>query len=169
MALDSGFVADFVKRLGEAIDAHDADAIAALCSEDVIWLDPATPQPLHGRAAVCAFHRDGLFRAIPDVHFEIVDGPYFAQEGQRVAVRTRLGGTMTGPLAPPGFAPTGRHVEFETAEFWVFDGELLSRNTVVLDMLALARQIGAVSAPGSFGERMMVQFQHLMALLGKHR
>ena len=52
---------------------------------------------------------------------------------------------MTGPLTPPGFAPTCGPVEFETAEFSHFDGDLLARHIVVLDMLALARQIGVGS------------------------
>ena len=147
----------------EAINAHDPEAVAALCSETVVWMDPATPDPLQGRGAVRDFHRDVLFRAIPDVKFELIDGPYLSLDRERAAVRTRFSGTMEGPLDPPGFAPTGLPIVFETAEFWEFDHGLLARDTVVLNMLALATQVGAVPRPGSFGERMMVLFQHLAA------
>ena len=150
------FVQDFVRRVGDAINSHDADAIAALCSEAIVWKDPAAPVPLHGRDAVRHFHRTVLFRAIPDVRFELLDGPYLSRDGTRAVVRTRFSGTMTGPLEPPGFAPTGQRVAFETAEFWEFDGDLLTRDTVVLDMLALARQIGAVPRSGSVAERIGV-------------
>ena len=70
---------------------------------------------------------------------------------------------MTGPMDPPGFAPTGREIEFETAEFWLFADGLLVRETVVVDMLALARQIGAAPQPGSFADRLTVSLQRLAA------
>jgi len=104
-----------------------------------------------------------MFRAIPDVRIELVDGPYLSLDGAGAAVRLRISGTMTGPLTPPGFAPTGGPVEFETAEFSRFDSELLARHSFVLDMLALARQIGAVPKAGSSAERIGVWLQHIAA------
>lgn len=161
--IDAVFARDFLHRLHAAVNAHDAEGVASLCSEDVLWDDPAAPEPLRGREAVCHFHRDIMFRAIPDVRVELVDGPYLALDGTGVAVRLRISGTMTGPLTPPGFAATGRPIEFETAEFSHFDGELLARHAVVLNMLELARQIGAVPKTGSFGERLGVWLQHITA------
>jgi predicted ester cyclase len=104
-----------------------------------------------------------MFRAIPDVRIELIDGPYLSLDGAGVAVRLRVTGTMTGPLTPPGFAPTGGPVEFETAEFSHFDGNLLARHAVVLNMLGLARQIGAVPKAGSLAERIGVWLQHISA------
>lgn len=154
---------NYLHRLLDAVNAHDADGIASLCSEDILWDDPAAPEPLRGRDAVRDFHRDIMFRAIPDVRVELVDGPYFAMDGASIASRLRIVGTMTGPLAPPGFAATGRPIEFETAEFSHFKGEYLARHVVVMNMLDLARQIGAMPKPGSFGERVGVWLQHLSA------
>jgi hypothetical protein len=84
-------------------------------------------------------------------------------------LRLRVGGTMTGPLQPPGFAPTGRRIEFETAEFSRFEGEPLVSHRVVLDMLALARQISAAPAPGSWLEGVNVAFQRLLAWISRRR
>jgi len=161
--IDTRFARHFLERLHAAVNAHDAEAVAALCCEDVVWEDPAAPEPLRGREAVYRFHRDIMFRALPDVRIELVDGPYLSRDRPSVAVRLRISGTMTGPLTPPGFAPTGKPVEFETAEFSYFDGDLLARHTVVLDMLALARQIGAVPKAGSLAERIGVWLQHIVA------
>lgn len=161
--LNERFLRDFIDRLSTAVNAHDSEAIADLCTENVIWVDPGAPGPLHGRKAVRDFHRDVLFRAIPDVRYRIVDGPYLSLDGTKAAVRARFSGTMTGPMEPPGFAPTGHPVEFETAEFWEFEGEQLARETVMLDMLALARQIGAAPRPGSFAERITVVLQRMSA------
>ena len=110
--IDASFASQFLQSLHAAVNAHDAPAIAALCCDDVVWEDPAAPQTLHGRDAVLRFHRDIMFPALPDTRIELVDGPYLALDGTGVAARLRISGTMTGPLTPPGFAPTGGHLAF---------------------------------------------------------
>jgi predicted ester cyclase len=167
--IDAQSARELLESLHAAVNAHDPDAVAALCCEDVVWEDPAAPEPLRGREAVYQFHRDTMFRALPDVRVELVDGPYLSLDGAGVAVRLRISGTMTGPLIPPGFAPTGRPVAFETAEFSHFDGDLLARHTVVLNMLALARQIGAAPQAGSLAERIGVWLQHIVARWARGR
>jgi predicted ester cyclase len=167
--IDAQFARDFLQRLHTAANAHDADAVAALCAEGVIWQDPAALEPLHGREAVRRFHRDMMFRSLPDVRIELVDGPYLSLDGTGVAVRLRISGTMTGPMDPPGFAPTGGRVEFESAEFSHFEGGLLSRHTVVLDRLVLARQIGAVPEAGGLADRIGVWLQHIAARRARRR
>ena len=161
--VDAAFAAAFLQRLRDAANAHDADAVAALCADDVTWDDPAAPQVLQGRDAVRLFHRDIMFPALPDTRIELVDGPYLALDGSGVAARLRISGTMTGPLTPPGFAPTGGRLVFETAEFSHFEGGLLAHHTVVLNMLDLARQIGAVPQAGTLGDRVGVWMQHVSA------
>jgi len=152
-----------VARLHDAVNLHDADAIAALCTPDVQWIDPAAGSTLHGREAVCRFHRDVMFRAVPDVKLQLLDGPFVSHDTSRFAVRVAISGTMTGPLEPPGFAPTGRAIAFETGEFSVLRGDLLERHVVVLDMLDLARQIGGVPRAGGFADRIGRRLQHLAA------
>jgi hypothetical protein len=104
-----------------------------------------------------------MFRALPDVRVTLIDGPFLSLDRTGIAVRLRITGTMTGPLIPPGYAPTNGPVEFETAEFSRFERNLLSRHVVVLDRLVLARQIGAVPPPGTLGERVGIWFQHVAA------
>jgi predicted ester cyclase len=157
------------ERLLAAVNAHDADAVAALCSEHVVWEDPAAPGELRGREAVRRFHAEVMFRALPDVHVELLEGPYLSIDGTRAAARLRISGTMTGPLRPPGFGPTGARVEFETAEFSRFDGELLAHHHVVLDMLELARQIAAAPRAGSAFDRANVGLQRLLAWGSRRR
>lgn len=152
-----------VTRLHEAVNRHDADAIAELCTPDVQWIDPAAGGVLDGREAVFRFHRDVMFRAIPDVQLRLLDGPLVSRDAMSIAVRTAISGTMTGPLHPPGFAPTGRTVTFESAEFSVLRNDLLQRHVVVLDMLDLARQIGAVPRAGGLADCIGRHLQHIAA------
>jgi predicted ester cyclase len=167
--VDAPFACRFLQRLHGAANAHDAQAVAALCCDDVVWEDPAAPHTLHGRDAVLRFHRDIMFPALPDTHIEIIDGPYLALDGTGVAARLRISGTMTGPLVPPGFAPTGGHLVFETAEFSQFKDGLLAHHTVVLNMLDLARQIGAVPRAGTLGDRIGVWMQQVAAFRARAR
>lgn len=167
--VDAPFARDFLQRLHAAVNAHDAPAIAALCSEDVIWEDPAAPETLRGRDAILRFHRDIMFPALPDTRIELIDGPYLALDGTGAAARLRINGTMTGALTPPGFAPTGGAVSFETAEFSRFNNGLLTHHTVVLNMLDLARQIGAVPQPDSLGARVSIWLQHATAYWSRMR
>lgn len=167
--VDAPFARDFLQRLHAAANAHDPEAVAALCAEDVIWEDPAAPHTLQGRDAVLRFHRDIMFAALPDTHIELIDGPYLALDGSGVAARLRISGTMTGSLTPPGFAPTGGHLAFETAEFSQFEGGLLARHTVIMNMLEVARQIGAVPQAGSVADRIGVWMQHVSAFWARGR
>jgi len=162
--IDAAFARHFLQHLHAAVNAHDASAIAALCCADVVWEDPAAPETLRGRDAVYAFHHDIMFPAIPDTRVELIDGPYLSLDGTGVAARLRITGTMTGPLTPPGFAPTGGFIQFETAEFSHFEGGLLAGHTVVINMLELARQIGAVPRAESFLGRFGVLLQHVAAV-----
>lgn len=161
--VDEGFAREFLKRLHAAANAHDPQAVAALCCDDVVWEDPAAPETLHGCDAVLRFHRDVMFPALPDARVELIDGPYLSPDGAGAAVRLRISGTMMGPLTPPGFAPTGGPLSFETAEFSRFRGGLLAHHTVLLNMLDLARQIGAVPQPGTLGARIGLWMQHVAA------
>jgi predicted ester cyclase len=158
-----------IARLHEAANRHDAGLVAQLCTEHVVWTDPAAAQPLRGREAVRRFHAQMMFRAMPDVSLRIIDGPYVSECGTRLAARVLISGTMTGPLYPPGFAPTNRRIEFETAEFSTIEDGLLAHHTVIMDMLGLARQIGAVPAAGSVADRAIVQLQRVHAFLVRAR
>jgi len=167
--IDAPFAREFLQHLHAAVNAHDPQAVAALCCEDVVWEDPAAPETLHGRDAVLRFHRDIMFPALPDARIELIDGPYLALDGRGVAARLRIIGTMSGPLTPPGFAPTGGPLTFETAEFSRFDNGLLAHHTVMLNMLDLVRQIGAVPQAGTLGARIGLWMQHVAARWARAR
>lgn len=168
-SIDASFARDFLRRLHAAASARDPDAVAALCAENVVWEDPAAPRTLRGREAVRSFHRDIMFVALPDTRVELIDEPYLALDGFGVAARVRIAGTMTGPLTPPGFAPTGGHLEFETAEFSRFENGLLGHHIVVLNMLDVARQIGAVPPADTAAGRLGVWMQHVAAFWARAR
>lgn len=167
-SIDSAFAHRFLASLHGAVNAHDPDAIAALCHPEVVWDDPAAPESLRGRDAVRSFHRDVMFVALPDVRVARIEGPFLAVAGCALAVRLRISGTMQGPLKPPRFAPTHGRLSFETAEFSTFREGLLVQHTVVLNMLDLARQIGAVPKGGTVGAQVGLWMQHVAAFWARN-
>lgn len=167
--IDERFAAQFLDRFHGAVNAHDAPAIVALCHEDVVWEDPAAPHTLHGPAEVLSFHADTMFPALPNARVELIDGPYLSVTADSIAVRLRISGRMEGGLNPPGFAATMQNLSFETAEFSTFKDGLLARHVVVLDMLDLARQIGAIPEAGTPADRVGRWLQHVSALRARRR
>src|SRR5205809_7171543 len=98
-------LAAFCARYLAAWNDHDAGAMADLLTDDIVWEDPALPEPARGIPAVQEFMRAGWV-GFPDLRFDEPDPPHRSAEGDQVAWRCRMGGTMSGPLEPPAFAAT---------------------------------------------------------------
>jgi steroid delta-isomerase-like uncharacterized protein len=114
--IDPAFLEDFGQRWLEAWNSQDAEKVLACMAEDIVYDDDAWPTTMRGHAEVREF-LEYMWRAFPDMRFEVVDGPYIDPEAPKVAWYWRGFATHTGPLEPPGLAPTGKRLEFEGGEF----------------------------------------------------
>jgi len=157
---------DFTRRYEAAWNGCDTDAMAQLITEDVLWADPAMPEPARGVSAVQEFMRTS-FRAFPDLRFSEPDPPAIAVNGDLVLWAWHMEGTHRGVIEPPGFAPTGRRMAVDGVDQWEMRDGRIARYRAFYDMNDLARQLGIVPAPGSRGERGMVALQRLQARLGR--
>src|SRR6266508_1609067 len=94
-----------------AWSAHDADRALALLSEDVVWQDVASPEPMHGKAAIRPYLQ-GWFTAFPDLNARVKNR--VVSEDQ-VAAEVEFTGTNSGPMqmAPgaPAMPATGKQVK----------------------------------------------------------
>jgi steroid delta-isomerase-like uncharacterized protein len=171
MSIDATAVPDldaFCARYLRAWNDHDATAISDLVTDDVVWEDPALPGPARGAAAVQEFMR-AAWLGFPDLRFDETDHPHRTASGDQVAWRWRMRGTMTGPLDPPGFAPTGRAMEIEGVDLWMMRDGRIARYWAFYDMNEVARQLGIAPASGSRAERAMVRLQRVQASLMRRR
>lgn len=160
---------DFCSRWLEAWNSRQPDGVLELLTEDVEVRDDSWPTTMHGHADVREF-LEALWRAMPDMTFELVDGPYLIPDEPRGSLHWRATGTFTGPLDPPGFAPTGRRWEVDGADFQEYRDGRISRLRVAFDVMTLARQLGLMPAPGSRGERAMTTTQRgVMRVLQEYR
>ena len=159
-----GELREFIDRYAEAWDAHDGDALAACCHDEIVWEDPALATPLHGPAEVAQFLRDSV-AAFSDLAFEWTGEPAVSTDKVTAYVPWQMMGTNDGPIDPPGFPPTGRYIDIAGIDIWQFrDGKLWTYRAVY-DFTALGRQLGLAPAPGSMPERVMVKAAQLRAKL----
>jgi steroid delta-isomerase-like uncharacterized protein len=152
------WIGEFARRWLDAWNSHRVDRILELVTEDVEVRDDSWPRTMHGHGDVQEF-LEALWRAIPDMTFELLAGPYVVPGQPRMSLRWRGSGTFTGLLDPPGFAPTGRRWEADGADFQEYRDGRICKLRVVVDMMAISRQLGLMPASGSRGERAMAAAQ----------
>lgn len=157
-----------LERLYGLLNDHDPANIPLIFTEEVVFDDDAWPETVRGHAEMRRFLTT-VWRAFPDLRFELVDGPYLTDDGRGVAARVRFRGTMQGPFDPPGFAPTGGPVSIDYGAFYVFDGDRVSRARITVNMNEVATQLRAAPAAGTSGERLVVAAQRVRARLIRRR
>ncbi|MGH2951238.1 MAG: ester cyclase [Solirubrobacterales bacterium] len=160
--LDPAFVEEWSRRYLDVWNSLEADGVAAMCTEDIVWHDPGLPEPAHGREGVRGFVR-ATASAFPDFHVEELEQPYISAQQPRALAPYRMTGTMLGPWDYANLAATGHRIEVLGVDEWTFRGELMSHYRTYYDSLDMARQLGVLPPPGSPADRAMGTLQHLQA------
>jgi steroid delta-isomerase-like uncharacterized protein len=129
-------VRELAQRWGDAWNAHDADAVAALCAPDLVYDEPALGDTVHGREAIRRFvARMGA--AYPDHRFHLV-GVYADVDRRAVLVAWRFTGTRAG---------TGQRVEFHGDDrLDLGEDGLIAAYRCLYDHDLVLRQLGASTA-----------------------
>ncbi len=154
----------FTERYEAAWNGCDVDVMADLITEDIVWVDPALPEPAVGIGAVQEFMRTS-FRVFPDLRFGQPDPTQVAVNGDLVAWAWNMTGTMRGPIDPPGFAPTHRTMRVDGVDLWTMRDGRIARYRAFYDMTDLVRQLGIMPPPGSRAERASAALQRLQTRL----
>jgi steroid delta-isomerase-like uncharacterized protein len=158
--VDPDFLAGFAERWEAAWNSHQPDRVLELMTEDVVYDDDAWPRTMRGHADVREF-LESAWRAMPDLEFTMVEGP-FLHRAEAVATFYWKGtGTFTGPLDPPGFAATGARIEFDGFDLQEYRDGRVCRLRIVTDMLDVSRQLGLMPREGSRMETASAAAQRL--------
>jgi steroid delta-isomerase-like uncharacterized protein len=160
--LDPQFVEEWATRYLESWNAHDEDAVVSMCTEDVVWNDPALSEPAHGREGVRAFLR-ATVRAFPDFHVEETGSHFLSGAEPRVLSPYRMTATMLGDWEGSNIAATGARISVVGVDEWTFRDELMCHYNSYYDSLDMARQLGLLPPVGSGVERAMARLQHVQA------
>jgi steroid delta-isomerase-like uncharacterized protein len=152
----------FVVGYRAAWNNHDPQRVASHVAEDITWEDPALPEPARSRSEVADFVAAAC-TSFPDYSFSEPGRSAISDNRMVGYLPWRMTGTNTGPIDPPGFAPTGRSFSIDGVDILQFRGGLIWRYRALYDFTDLGRQLGLVPTPGSRAERAMVRFQRLAA------
>jgi steroid delta-isomerase-like uncharacterized protein len=163
-SVEPEWVNEFVQRWGDAWNSHEPQRVLDLMAEDIVYDDSASPKTMRGHGDVRAF-LDMTWRAFPDLHFDLVGEPLVAAGEPRAAMWWRGTATHSGPIDPPGLAPTGKRLEFEGADFHTYRDGKLVRLQIVFDMADFMRQLGLLPPPGSIGEKAVTALGNLQTKL----
>jgi steroid delta-isomerase-like uncharacterized protein len=166
--VDAEFVRAFAERWLAGWNDHDVEALVGLCTEDVVWEDPALPEPERGHQAVRAYLR-GTWSMLPDLSFTLPEPPMLGLDGPRAAQVWVMRGTMLGSDPWAGFGPTGKQLEIEGIDLYEFRGGLVSRYRGRYDLAEVARQLGLAPARGGRAEHIMAFLQRNGTKLRRRR
>lgn len=141
----------------EAFNQGNLATVDELTAPDFVNHDPSDVEDRRGPEGAKAFLT--VYRtAFPDLHITIDD---VIADGDQVAMRWTSRGTHRGDLM--GLAPTGQQVEVTGISIDRWENGKLAESWSNWDTIGLMRQLGAAPAPGSLGEKVGIQLQHLSA------
>lgn len=129
-------VETFALQWGNAWNDHDGDAVAAMCTEDLIYDEPALGDTVHGRDSI----RDFVKRtaaAYPDYRFRL-ESLSAGLHSRTILVAWRMTGTRTG---------TDRTIDLHGDDrLTINEDGLISTYRCIYDHALLTKQLGGLSA-----------------------
>jgi predicted ester cyclase len=129
------------RRIIEAVNAGDFDALDALFAADMV-----DHNPVPGQVPGLAGFKQWMATArgsFPDLYGSL---GHVLAEGELVAGRVTWHGTQEGPFA--GTAPTGRSVDFEAYHIARFEGGKVAEWWGTADIFGALAQLGALPGTG---------------------
>ena len=131
---------DVVGQFFEFYNEHNIESIGQLISSSNYSFHLPGMAPLDWNT-----HKQfiaAIISAFPDFRHNVID---VVAERDKVAVRFNLTGTHKGEFQ--SIPPTGKQVSFEGTEFFtIIDGKIV-QEWVIVDMIGLLQQLGAIPAP----------------------
>jgi steroid delta-isomerase-like uncharacterized protein len=162
--IDAAFVEDFFPRWLDAWNSHEEDRLLALMTEDITYDDSSWPTTMRGHAEV----RDFLghaWTASADMRFELKDGPFLHPSKPAATAGWTGSLTHTGPIDPPGIAPTGKHSTFDGFDLHEYRDGKVARLWICFDMADIMRDLGVLPPVGSRAEQLTAKLANLQTRL----
>ncbi|MDQ6817894.1 MAG: ester cyclase [Actinomycetota bacterium] len=140
-----------IDRFEVAWTSKDPDAFEGVCSSDLHYEDPLTPEPLAGPEELGG-HAQRLWSAFPDVRLEktgarLTDRRYVAAPCKLLA---------THKAALEGLPATNRFIVVHCLFYCELRAQRLSRVRAFFDLYGAAVQLGVLPARGTVGEKALL-------------
>jgi steroid delta-isomerase-like uncharacterized protein len=134
-------IMNVLQEHNRAWNAHDAAKVASFYADDCVMENAASGEVVKGREGVRVYH-EGSFATNPDIKVEMknvfVSGNWSASE-------LVMSGTNTG-RGLSGGPPTGKSFSVRVCRIAEYQGDLIKRTTVYLDMVTMLKQLGTLPA-----------------------
>jgi steroid delta-isomerase-like uncharacterized protein len=137
-----------------AWSGKDPGAFSEVCTADIHYEDPVTPEPLEGLAEL-GRHAERLWGAFPDVRVQSI-GQRLA-DGRFVAAPCKLLATHRGPLE--GLPATNRFVVVHCIFYCELEHDRLHRVRAFFDLYEAATQLGVLPGRGTMGEKALLMLR----------
>ncbi|HEY2651306.1 MAG TPA: ester cyclase, partial [Solirubrobacteraceae bacterium] len=134
-----------------AWSGKDPEAFAEVCSAEIHYEDPVTPEPIEGRDALGA-HAARLWTAFPDARLEKLGARL--TDGQFVAAPSKLLATQREPLE--GLPASNKFIVVQCIFYCELQHERLLRVRAFFDLYGAATQLGILPARGTMGEKALL-------------
>ena len=134
-----------------AWSGRDSSAFAELCTPDVHYEDPLTPEPLEGPAEL-GRHAARMWAAFPDARMQRTGKRL--TDGQFVAAPCKLLATHREALE--GLPATNRFVVVQCVFYCELADDQLRRIRAFFDLYDAAVQLGVLPARGTLGEKALL-------------
>jgi ketosteroid isomerase-like protein len=140
-----------VKRVFDAANAHDLDALRSCYASDARTRRPGWPREEGPEALLASYEMD--FACVPDINFEPLST---VADGQALSTEARISGTNTGPTVLGDFGkallgsdveavpPTGRPIDLPAVFIHEVRDGLVSVERQYWGLLEFLVQIGVV-------------------------
>ncbi len=142
---------ELVDRWEAAWSGKDPTAFADLCTTDVHYQDPLTPEPLEG-AAELGRHAARLWAAFPDARMERTGDRL--SNGRYLAAPCKVLATHKEPLE--SLPATNRFVVVHCVFYCELAHERMLRVRALFDLYDAAVQLGVLPARGTLGEKALL-------------
>jgi steroid delta-isomerase-like uncharacterized protein len=142
--LDQDFLDAFAPRWWAAWNGRDAEAIASMVTDDLVYYNPALDEDLHGREAMFDYAAM-IGQAFPDGRFTTPEPPYASLTQPKGIVPWHFVGTHAGDFVPMGFKATGGVLDVDGVDHWWFRDGRICRHRAMFDFAQAMRSIGATT------------------------
>lgn len=141
-ATDAHVIQRVLDRYYSALNNHDVRALERVVADDVVFHDDFFPDKVfHGSVEFGELFA-AIWRALPDTKWEILRGPFFAEEFSGCAVHGRITGTLAIAVPEWGFTRVGGSGDFEYMAVYEVAGDRIASIRVCLNPAVVARQLG---------------------------
>jgi predicted ester cyclase len=140
--MDRQAIQHVLDRYYAALNGRDRDGLAGVVAADVVFDDDMVPDIVFHGADEFLGVFDGMWHAFPDLRFEVLRGPFFADGAAQCAVHGRLTGTLANAVPDWGFTRVGATMDQEFMAVYEVAGDRMSYIRACLNPAILASQVG---------------------------